>query len=630
MKMKKYLRGKVCLSVIILIISFIVSKSSFGQTVVTVVEGDTLWATAHKYMGAKELWPILADYNQLKNPHLIYPGDKIKIPSSSRLTITETFGQVEVKKEKATKFVKYEKGMLLEAGDEIKTYSNSRTQIEIDEKSFVQVKPNTTLKIVKLLSGPQERDIKTRLKLFLGRLFFQEQKKTESGFEIETPGVICGVRGTQFEAIYGEDNISILAVFDGKVSASAKGKSVEIPAGYASKAVKGQAPSLPIRLPSPPVLLLPENGAVISIQNPTFNWQAVPEASRYHFELSRDIGFNQVIWEVEGTSSLSLTPFTNLPPDDYYWHVSSINQQGIEGAFSQPNLLRIIISKKISKKLEVFLIPDPPIYKYKGINFASTKSTFRLVPANIEDHIIRIMIDVDEQGIQGIQAYHQPISFKKPGTHSIQYYAVNLLGQKGETKEFKVVIEDSLPEINLVASKVGELDGEIFALTDSEFNIEAKDEGIGVEKIIYALNKENLQEYKEPFSISHLSDGKHKIRFKAVDFVGNWSEEKVFCVNIDRTPPYLDINFSKVKERGKLINTLFSSSNRLITLLAKDPSGVSKILFEIDGNGLMEYKEPVLVDVKKSHKLKCRVEDRLGNWQDKEFSLKDWQKYSKR
>lgn len=44
----------------------------------TVVEGDTLWDISAKFLNNPTQWPQLWSYNsQIKNPHLIYPGDTV-------------------------------------------------------------------------------------------------------------------------------------------------------------------------------------------------------------------------------------------------------------------------------------------------------------------------------------------------------------------------------------------------------------------------------------------------------------------------------------------------------------------------------------------------------------------------
>ncbi|MBI4778266.1 FecR domain-containing protein [Candidatus Desantisbacteria bacterium] len=596
----------------LILIILVISTPVFGQIVVDVKPGDTLWSIAQKYLGSGELWPVLARYNQLKNPHLVYQRNKIEIPCLSKVKLTETFGQVRIKKKGEASFVEAKEGMFLETSDEIKTEADSRAQIEIDEKSFIQIKPNTMVKIDKLLTCSQKEGVSARLKLFFGRIFLQCPKGSES--EVETPGLLCGVRGTQLQTSHKEGSSSIVAVFDGKVAAEAQGKLVEVAAGYGSKAVQGQAPSLPTKLPLPPPLALPEDMMAASNKRPAFSWQPVSNAAGYHFELAKDTDFNQVIWEVEGTSSLNLIPSFNLPERQYYWHVSSIDQQGIEGGFSHCRLLKII-----TKRLNLSLVPDPPIYIQKGINFASDRCIFHLKPINIEEHVGRIMIDIDGQGFQ---VYCRPISFKEQGSHTILYYPVDLLGCRGETEEFKVIIETGSPEVEIIADKVIKLDNDVYALKENQFSLFAEDTGIGVEKIVYALNQEEYQEYKCPFSIAGLPDGRHKIRFKARDFVGNWSEEKEFLVAIDSVPPCLDINLSTPQKKKGLSGQPISFFSILLTLSADDPVGVSKILLEVDGGGLKEYKEPLVIDSTKSHRFRCRVEDKLGNWQEKEFTSK--------
>lgn len=56
------------------------STSNTNEKTYTVVSGDTLSGIASKY---GTTYQKLAEYNEISNPNLIYPGQKIKIPSSS-------------------------------------------------------------------------------------------------------------------------------------------------------------------------------------------------------------------------------------------------------------------------------------------------------------------------------------------------------------------------------------------------------------------------------------------------------------------------------------------------------------------------------------------------------------------
>jgi len=69
------------------IVPFVVSAAAWADEIqinpshpdhYTVVEGDTLWEISGKFLKNPSQWPTLWSYNsQIKNPHLIYPGDTV-------------------------------------------------------------------------------------------------------------------------------------------------------------------------------------------------------------------------------------------------------------------------------------------------------------------------------------------------------------------------------------------------------------------------------------------------------------------------------------------------------------------------------------------------------------------------
>lgn len=59
------------------------TKKTVNSTSYVVKSGDTLSAIAQKYYGKASYYTKLAEYNKIKNPHLIYPGQNIKIFSES-------------------------------------------------------------------------------------------------------------------------------------------------------------------------------------------------------------------------------------------------------------------------------------------------------------------------------------------------------------------------------------------------------------------------------------------------------------------------------------------------------------------------------------------------------------------
>jgi nucleoid-associated protein YgaU len=58
-------------------------STAVSQQVYSVQEGDSLWSIAEAKLGSGELWPRIADINELKNPRAIDPGDNLKLPQKN-------------------------------------------------------------------------------------------------------------------------------------------------------------------------------------------------------------------------------------------------------------------------------------------------------------------------------------------------------------------------------------------------------------------------------------------------------------------------------------------------------------------------------------------------------------------
>ena len=54
-------------------------KKEISEVIHTVIKGDTLWAIAKKYVHNPFLYPELARLSNIKNPHRIYPGNRVRI-----------------------------------------------------------------------------------------------------------------------------------------------------------------------------------------------------------------------------------------------------------------------------------------------------------------------------------------------------------------------------------------------------------------------------------------------------------------------------------------------------------------------------------------------------------------------
>ena len=51
-----------------------------STTLITIVKGDTLWDLCQEHLKDPLRWRELSKYNDFTNPHLIYPGEELRIP----------------------------------------------------------------------------------------------------------------------------------------------------------------------------------------------------------------------------------------------------------------------------------------------------------------------------------------------------------------------------------------------------------------------------------------------------------------------------------------------------------------------------------------------------------------------
>jgi nucleoid-associated protein YgaU len=79
-------RAAISLGVALLTIAYAPSAPAFGERIHVVEPGDTLWQIAAEVAGNPHLWPALyrANRDQIKDPSLLHPGQRLSIPDFDR------------------------------------------------------------------------------------------------------------------------------------------------------------------------------------------------------------------------------------------------------------------------------------------------------------------------------------------------------------------------------------------------------------------------------------------------------------------------------------------------------------------------------------------------------------------
>lgn len=146
-------------------------------------------------------------------------------------------------------------------GEGVQTGSQSSAVLAVDTQvGFVIVEQNTLLRINRLWTTRSGGRI-TELLLERGqaKLRVRPLNNSDSDVEIRTPAGVTGIRGTEFGITVQPDGRTGIAVFEGRVVASAQGQSIELADGTQTLIVPGAAPLSPRPLDDDPSLAIKVN-----------------------------------------------------------------------------------------------------------------------------------------------------------------------------------------------------------------------------------------------------------------------------------------------------------------------------------------------------------------------------------
>ncbi|MET0349154.1 MAG: FecR domain-containing protein, partial [Rhizobacter sp.] len=147
-------------------------------------------------------------------------------------------------------------------------------------------------------------------------------------FEVRTPAVNLGVRGTEFRAgVEAAGARSRLEVLEGRVAADAEKGSVSVPAGRGIVATPGEPVAAPRALPAAPDLAgLPPRLERLPLR---LGWPAVPGAVAYRAQVFAANAPDQLL--LDATPAAPEARWADLPDGRYVLRVRARDASGLEG-----------------------------------------------------------------------------------------------------------------------------------------------------------------------------------------------------------------------------------------------------------------------------------------------------------
>ncbi|OLL28838.1 peptidase M23 [Burkholderia sp. SRS-W-2-2016] len=317
----------------------------------TTREGDTLYDIADRYMADTTDWALLSRLNHVPAPRRMPAGLVLRLPAErlrqdqDTARVVATSGPAEHAFGTAP-YLPLKTGETLAEGDRIRTGPNGFATLELPDGSYVTVAQDGEVNIDKLrhtvLTGVGDRIFGLRR----GEVESQvtHAKRRDDRFQIRSPSVVAGVRGTRFRVDYdGNTQTTAVAVLDGAVgvdpasqggqgAAPAPGVPLQaseqlVKASFGSVTRSGSAVGSPVELLAAPALAKParvQDGKTV-----TFDVKPAEHAVGYRLQISHDA--DQLDLVRDQRVNAPHAEFGDLPDGMYFVRIASTDNHGLDG-----------------------------------------------------------------------------------------------------------------------------------------------------------------------------------------------------------------------------------------------------------------------------------------------------------
>jgi hypothetical protein len=313
--------------------------------------GDSLYDIATRYLSNPADWAKLASLNRVSVPRRLQPGKTLRVPvallrqDGLSAKVTAANGPVQ-HAFRDSPLLPLTVGSSLVEGDRVQTGHDGFATLELADGSHIVLPPDTSLDLATLrqtaLTGATDRIVN----LHRGEVSSEvtHATKKDDRFQIRSPSVVAGVRGTQFRVSYDEKGTTAVEVLDGAVGVDAYSPTAApapgiplaaseqlVAARHGSLTLAGKPAGEPVALLDAPELLHPSR-----VQDDTevaFDISPLALARGYRVQIGRDAGLLDMIRDVR--SADPHVALGALEDGTYFVRISAIDEHGLEG---MPNI----------------------------------------------------------------------------------------------------------------------------------------------------------------------------------------------------------------------------------------------------------------------------------------------------
>ena len=245
-----------------------------------------------------------------------------------------------------------------------------------------------------------------------------------------------------------------------------------------------------------------------------------------------------------------------------------------------------------------------------GNQFANSNVRFNLVSTDALSDVDFIEYKIDKNEFV---KYSGPITLQEDGQHTIIYRSVDKAGNREVDQVFNVTIDNTAPQIRIFPAKpFHKKDGKNYTHPGNFFTLHVTDNFSGVKSIEYSVNSNELKSY-EGDVINLKNAGTQFVRYRAVDNLGNKTEDGTLVIEVDSEQPTVEIIASS--QLFKVGETSYARRTTGFSVKGTDNgAGVTQIMVRLDGASEWQtYSDTIFFDTEKEHKIEAKAIDAVGN-----------------
>lgn len=203
------------------------------------------------------------------------------------------------------------------------------------------------------------------------------------------------------------------------------------------------------------------------------------------------------------------------------------------------------------------------------------------------------------------QTYASPFNISAGGSHVVNYWTVDVVGNTESQQSLTVQIDVSAPSTQLSASGTAGTNG--WYRSTVQVSLTGTDSEAGVASTYFSVDGGPTQTYTSLFAVN--GDGQHQVSFWSVDWVGNSASPQTAVIKIDQTAPATQ-NSVSAPAGG---NGYFNGAAQ-VTLTASDSlSGVVNKYYRVDGGATLTYAAAFTISGDGNHAVDFWSVDGAGN-----------------